>query len=109
MDAALLLLLAATAASLMLSADPVDLPTLQLLAAFWVGFQTLDLIAASIGVRLGGGRVTIDTVFLVLLQRITYRQLLYVTAIRALLAALKGTFVGWGKLVRTGRVMQPLA
>lgn len=108
MDAALLLLLVATAASLMLSAEPIDAPTLQLLAAFWIGFQTLDLIAASIGVRLGGGRVTLDTVFLVLLQRITYRQLLYVTAIRALLAALKGTFVGWGKLVRTGRVMQPL-
>jgi hypothetical protein len=39
------------------------------------------------------------------LQRFTYRQLLYVTAIRSLLAAIKGTLVGWGKLVRTGNVL----
>jgi hypothetical protein len=42
---------------------------------------------------------------LLLLQRFTYRQLLYVTAIRSLLAAIKGTLVGWGKLVRTGNVL----
>jgi len=37
---------------------------------------------------------------LVPLQRFFYRQLLYVAAIRAVLTALKGRLVGWGKLVR---------
>jgi hypothetical protein len=45
----------------------------------------------------------------VILQRFTYRQLLYVSALRALLAALKGRFVGWGKLIRTGHVCVPAA
>ena len=38
------------------------------------------------------------------LQRFGYRQLLYVVTIGALLSALKGQFVGWGKLLRTGAV-----
>jgi hypothetical protein len=33
-----------------------------------------------------------------------FRQLLYVTALRAALAALKGHMLGWNKLIRTGRV-----
>jgi hypothetical protein len=42
-------------------------------------------------------------------QRVTYRPLLYWVAIRALLAAIKGQFVGWGKLIRTGTVTLPPA
>jgi cellulose synthase/poly-beta-1,6-N-acetylglucosamine synthase-like glycosyltransferase/peptidoglycan/xylan/chitin deacetylase (PgdA/CDA1 family)/spore germination protein YaaH len=38
------------------------------------------------------------------LQRFTYRQLMYVVAIRALLAALRGQLVGWGKLERKATV-----
>ena len=41
---------------------------------------------------------------LLVLQRFCYRQLLYVTALRAALAALKGHMLGWNKLIRTGRV-----
>jgi hypothetical protein len=45
----------------------------------------------------------------VIVQRFTYRQLLCWVTLRALLAAIKGTFVGWGKLMRTGTVtIRPL-
>ena len=92
----------------MLSSGAADLGSLKLLGLFWLAFQAFDIFAAGLGLRLDGGRWSFSVIPLVLLQRVTYRQLLYVTAIRALLAALKGTFVGWGKLVRTGRVTQPL-
>ena len=42
---------------------------------------------------------------LLFLQRFCYRQLLYVTAVRVAAAALKGRMLGWGSLVRTGRVV----
>jgi hypothetical protein len=35
--------------------------------------------------------------------------LLYIAAVRALLAAIKGRLVGWGKLIRTGSVALPSA
>ena len=35
---------------------------------------------------------------LLLVQRFSYRQLLYVVTIRSVLAAIKGRFIGWGKL-----------
>jgi hypothetical protein len=42
---------------------------------------------------------------LLVVQRFCYRQLLYITALRAALAALKGRMLGWNKLIRTGRVV----
>jgi len=41
---------------------------------------------------------------LVPLQRIAYRQVLYLALLKAMRAALKGWAPGWGKLERTGRV-----
>ena len=38
------------------------------------------------------------------LQRFGYRQLMYYVVVRAISTALKGPFVGWGKLERTGTV-----
>src|SRR5690606_34927316 len=40
-------------------------------------------------------------------QRFFYRQLIYVVAIRAVLAALRGSAVGWGSLTRTAHVAAP--
>lgn len=41
---------------------------------------------------------------LLVAQRLVYRQLMYSVVIRALLSALRGPWVGWGKLERSGRV-----
>lgn len=83
--------------------------TLDLLAFYWLVFQAFDLLAGIAALLLHGGASEWRLLPLLVLQRFCYRQLLYVTAIRTLLAALKGTFVGWGKLVRTGSVDLPAA
>ena len=45
-----------------------------------------------------------------LLQRFGYRQLMYYVVVRSISAAMRGAFVGWGKLERTGTVQAaPLA
>jgi peptidoglycan-N-acetylglucosamine deacetylase len=51
-----------------------------------------------------------EPLWLVLLfpfQRLYYRQLLYITAWRAMLRALFGRLTGWGKLARTGSARLP--
>jgi cellulose synthase/poly-beta-1,6-N-acetylglucosamine synthase-like glycosyltransferase/peptidoglycan/xylan/chitin deacetylase (PgdA/CDA1 family) len=85
---------------------PYQMDTVLLIGKYWLVFQTADCIGAVLAIALSGdGKSRYwRLVPLLLLQRFTYRQLLYVTAIRSLLAAIKGTLVGWGKLVRTGNV-----
>ena len=78
--------------------------TVSIIAKYWVLFQTVDGLAAAIGISLDRERRYWRLLPLLLLQRFTYRQLLYVTAIRSLLTASRGTLVGWNKLVRTGKV-----
>jgi peptidoglycan/xylan/chitin deacetylase (PgdA/CDA1 family)/GT2 family glycosyltransferase len=77
--------------------------TLGLLAGYWVLFQFIDVATAAVGLWLDP-RPNWRLLPLVLLQRVCYRQLLSWIAIRTLLAAVKGHFVGWGKLLRTGNV-----
>ncbi len=77
---------------------------LRLIAAYWIAFQAVDLAAAAAGIVLDGRSGYLRLLPLVVLQRFTYRQLLYVAAITALLAAAKGSAAGWGKLLRTGNV-----
>jgi hypothetical protein len=80
--------------------------TIFIIGRYWLVFQTADCMGAALAIGLGGNNSSgcWRLVPLLLLQRFTYRQLLYVTAVRSLLAATKGTFVAWGKLVRTGNV-----
>ena len=77
--------------------------TLVLLAGYWALFQVVDMLSAAVGLWLDP-RPSWRLLPLVLLQRFCYRQLLSWIAIRTLLAAVKGRFVGWGKLLRTGNV-----
>jgi cellulose synthase/poly-beta-1,6-N-acetylglucosamine synthase-like glycosyltransferase len=85
-----------------------DVPeNLEIVARYWVLFQTMDLLSAAAGIRLGADGRCWRLLPLILLQRFCYRQLLYFVAIRTLLAAIKGQFVGWGKLLRTGNVAAP--
>jgi hypothetical protein len=39
-----------------------------------------------------------------MLQRFGYRQLMYYVVVRSIAVALRGPFVGWGKLERHGTV-----
>jgi hypothetical protein len=103
MDVLLLLTLLLSVIATLSHTSSLD-GTLVLIAAYWALFQAIDLSAALVGIALEPHSGYWKLIPLVILQRWTYRQLLYVTAVRALLAALKGTFVGWGKLVRTGNV-----
>jgi len=39
-----------------------------------------------------------------MLQRFGYRQIMYYVVVRSIVTALRGPFVGWGKLERTATV-----
>ena len=80
-------------------------PALHTVAAYWLYFQILELVTAALAIALERkSRHMWRLLPLLVLQRFCYRQLLYVTALRAALAALKGHMLGWNKLIRTGRV-----
>jgi cellulose synthase/poly-beta-1,6-N-acetylglucosamine synthase-like glycosyltransferase/peptidoglycan/xylan/chitin deacetylase (PgdA/CDA1 family)/spore germination protein YaaH len=72
--------------------------------AFYLVFQLIELAGAAMAFVLEGDEDW-RLLGLVLLQRFCYRQLLYVTAVRAVMAAVKGQAVGWNKLERTARPM----
>lgn len=71
---------------------------------YWAAFQLIEIVTAAFAISLDGQKRTWRLLPLLLVQRFIYRQLLYVVAIRVMLAALKGSMLGWGKLMRTGRV-----
>jgi peptidoglycan-N-acetylglucosamine deacetylase len=77
---------------------------------FYYGlFQAIELGGAALGFALDRGEDW-RLLPLTIAQRFCYRQLLYLTALRALAAALRGQIVGWGKLQRSARVkMRPRA
>ena len=66
-------------------------------------FLAVDTVTALIGVALEPSE-QMRQALLVPLQRVAYRQVLYVALLKAMRAALKGWAPGWGKLERTGRV-----
>ena len=75
--------------------------------AFYLLFVGIDLFAGVLAFALEPGEHWSLLLWLPL-QRFFYRQLLYVVAIRALVAALRGSAVGWGKLERRGTVRLPV-
>ncbi len=104
MDALLLWSVVETAMSYVETGRPQELNSLRPLLLYWAFFQLLDIGAAVAALRMDILR-SWSLIPLIVLQRFCYRQLLYVVALRSLLAAVKGRFVGWGKLVRTGSVL----
>jgi cellulose synthase/poly-beta-1,6-N-acetylglucosamine synthase-like glycosyltransferase/peptidoglycan/xylan/chitin deacetylase (PgdA/CDA1 family)/spore germination protein YaaH len=78
---------------------------LLVVAIFWLYFQGLEIATAVLAITLDNRRDVWRLLPLLLIQRFCYRQLLYVTALRVGLAALKGRMLAWGKLRRTGRVV----
>ncbi|WP_445191666.1 glycosyltransferase [Sphingomonas sp. Tas61C01] len=70
---------------------------------YWVAFTAIDVACGWIGYWLDGRRARFPA-FLLVAQRLVYRQIMYGVVLRAIAAAIGGWTVGWGKLERTGRV-----
>jgi peptidoglycan-N-acetylglucosamine deacetylase len=88
---------------------PVD-PTpsgLTNLVFFYVLFLCLDLFTALFGFLLES-REDRTLLFWLFLQRYYYRQLMYYVAVQAVLSAVQGRVVGWGKLERKATVSVPI-
>ncbi len=69
----------------------------------YLGFLAMDLTASALAFRLD--RKPMRWLALLLVQRFTYRQFLYLVSVRAMLAVLAGSRHGWRKLERTGTVV----
>jgi cellulose synthase/poly-beta-1,6-N-acetylglucosamine synthase-like glycosyltransferase len=78
------------------------------MAFYWIGFTGIDAICGWIAYKLEP-RERRFPVFLLLAQRFVYRQIMYSVVVRAVAAAVRGPWVGWGKLERSGRVSSPQA
>ena len=70
---------------------------------YWLVFTAIDLLAAFIAFALER-RERWRLLWLLVPQRIGYRQIMYYVVLKAIGAALRGPRVGWGKLERSGRV-----
>jgi cellulose synthase/poly-beta-1,6-N-acetylglucosamine synthase-like glycosyltransferase/peptidoglycan/xylan/chitin deacetylase (PgdA/CDA1 family)/spore germination protein YaaH len=70
---------------------------------YWLVFTAIDLLAAVIAFALER-REKWRLLWLLVPQRIGYRQVMYYVVLKAIAQALRGPKVGWGKLARTGRV-----
>ena len=70
---------------------------------YWLVFTAIDLLAATVAFALER-RETWRLLWLLIPQRIGYRQVMYYVVLKAIAQALRGPMVGWGKLQRTGRV-----
>jgi len=70
---------------------------------YWLIFTAIDLLAAVIAFALER-RERWRLLFLLVPQRIGYRQIMYYVVLKALVQAVRGPWVGWGKLERSGRV-----
>lgn len=70
---------------------------------YWLVFTAIDMLAAVIAFALER-REKWSLLWLLIPQRIGYRQVMYYVVLKAIAQALRGPRVGWGKLARTGRV-----
>jgi peptidoglycan-N-acetylglucosamine deacetylase len=73
---------------------------------YWLIFTAIDLLAATIAFALER-REKWRLLWLLIPQRVGYRQVMYYVVVKAIAQALRGPMVGWGKLARTGRVEAP--
>lgn len=73
------------------------------MGTYWLAFTAIDVLAASIAFALST-RERWRLMWLLIPQRIGYRQIMYYVVLKAIAAAIRGPRVGWGKLERSGRV-----
>ncbi len=76
---------------------------LQTVLIYYVVFTIVDLMAAMVGFLMEKGEDW-SLLWWLVLQRFGYRQIMYYVVVRSLWTALRGPFVGWGKLERHGTV-----
>ena len=69
---------------------------------YYAVFMVVDLAACALGFVMEK-REDWSLLWWLLLQRFGYRQIMYYVVVRSLWTALRGPFVGWGKLERTAR------
>ncbi len=81
-----------------------SLANLEIVLAYYAVFMVVDLGAALIGFLMEKGEDW-SLLWWLPLQRFGYRQIMYYVVLRSISTALRGPFVGWGKLERTG--MEP--
>ncbi len=74
-----------------------------LVGIYYVVFVVVDLMAAVFGFLMER-RENWSLLWWLMLQRFGYRQIMYYVVVRSIMTALRGPFVGWGKLERTGTV-----
>ena len=70
---------------------------------YYLVFVVVDLAAAIFGFLMEK-RENWSLILWLVLQRFGYRQLMYYVVVRSISTAIRGPFVGWGKLERTGTV-----
>ncbi len=70
-----------------------------MLASFLV-YTVIDVITAAIALKLDGEKLR--SLWILVPQRLVYRQLMYYVIARSFVNVLKGRLVHWGKLKRTG-------
>jgi peptidoglycan/xylan/chitin deacetylase (PgdA/CDA1 family)/spore germination protein YaaH/GT2 family glycosyltransferase len=73
------------------------------MAVYWIAFTAIDVICGWVAYRLEQREQRYPALLLVA-QRLVYRQIMYSVVVRAVANALRGLWVGWGKLERSGRV-----
>jgi cellulose synthase/poly-beta-1,6-N-acetylglucosamine synthase-like glycosyltransferase/peptidoglycan/xylan/chitin deacetylase (PgdA/CDA1 family) len=71
-------------------------------AAYWLGFNTFQLVLAVYAFRLDGEALA--PLWTLPLQQFVYRQLMYLVVIESIISAMLGTRLRWGHLERTGNV-----
>ena len=76
---------------------------LKIVAIYYCVFTLVDLMAAAIGFLMERGEEW-SLLWWLVLQRFGYRQLMYYVVLRSIATAVRGPFVGWGKLERHGTV-----
>jgi cellulose synthase/poly-beta-1,6-N-acetylglucosamine synthase-like glycosyltransferase/peptidoglycan/xylan/chitin deacetylase (PgdA/CDA1 family)/spore germination protein YaaH len=76
------------------------------MAVYWLVFTLADFLSGVIAMALER-REDWRLLWLMLPQRIGYRQVMYYVVLKALTQAVRGALVGWGKLERSGRVGAP--
>jgi cellulose synthase/poly-beta-1,6-N-acetylglucosamine synthase-like glycosyltransferase len=77
---------------------------LKLIGIYYCVFIVVDLAAATFGFLMER-REQWSLLWWLVLQRFGYRQLMYYVVVRSIMTALRGPFVGWGKLERMGTVL----
>ena len=70
---------------------------------YWGLFVAVDLLASALGMAMEK-RAPWGDLFWLPVQRFGYRQLIYYVVVKAVITAVRGPYVGWGKLERKASV-----